>query len=527
LLSLRVRSSNLHALFHWRFKKCALGIALFFLAITSLVRAQDGKDLDNYRFRVEGNWWLSSPSGYFGARGNNSYFDINHDFGFGSYSTFTGKIDWRFARKHHLLFSLAPINNTRTVTLNRTIDFQGETFNFGAVVSARLRNLTFSPGYQYDIIRRDHGYLGVEIDFNLLDTEATLKAAASVNGLGSSQSASKSFFAPLPAFGPTARWYPLHNSNRLSLEGAFSGMSFFGYGSFLKARGNVGVGLTDHLALRAGYALGSRLSVHGTSDQIAVQIAQRGPTAGIEYSWGEAPAKKVHPPNAPPSDWHVDWVPIYLWFSGLEGNVGALGYVAPVNVSFSQVFSQLNIGYMSILDVRRKRIGLLTDLVFISVSSDQKTTPVGNLYSGFTANAKTFFVDPEAYYRLIEKDRGSVDVVAGARFWRLDNSLDFLQGTASAASVGQTQSWADPVLGARFRLNLKKNWFADLKGDAGGFGVGSQLTYQIYSGIGKELKQKYSLLLGYRYLYVDYTNGGFLYGIRMNGMLAGFNVRFK
>jgi hypothetical protein len=504
-----------------------LVIMLFILAMASQVRAQDSKDLDNYRFRVEGNWWFSSPSGYFGARSNNSYFDINRDFGFGSYSTFSGKIDWRFGRKHHLLFTVAPVNNSRTVTLNRTVEFQGQTFDLGAQVSAHIRSLTFAPGYQYDIIRRDHGYLGLEVDFNLLDTEATLKTAANVNGVGGATSASKSFLAPLPAFGPTGRWYPLHNSNRLSLDGSFTGMSFFGYGNFIRTRANVGVGLTDHLALRAGYALGSRLSVHGTSDQIAVQFVQKGPTAGLEYSWGEAPGKKVHEPSSEPSDWHVDWVPFYLWFSGLEGNVGAQGYVAPVNVSFADVFSQLNIGYMSVLDVRRKRIGLLTDLVFISVSSDQKATPVGKLYSGFTANAKTFFLDPEGYYRLIEKDQDSVDVVAGARFWHLNNSLDLLQGTLSATSIGQTQSWVDPLLGARFRIGLPRNFFADLKGDAGGFGVGSQLTYQIYGGLGKELKQKYSLLLGYRYMSVDYKNGGFLYDIHMNGLLAGFNIHFK
>jgi hypothetical protein len=333
--------------------------------------------------------------------------------------------------------------------------------------------------------------LGLEVDFNLLDTEGSLNGLGTVNGKTATRSASKSFFAPLPAVGPVFRWYPLHNSNRLSLDGSFRGMPFFGYGNFLSARGSVGIGLTRNLTFRGGYQMGSRLSVHGTSDQIAVQITQKGPTAGLEYSWGESPAGKPHAPASnQPSDWHVDWVPFYLWFSGLQGNVGAKGYVAPVNVSFSDVFSQLNIGLMSVLDVRRKRIGLLTDLLFISVSSDQKSTPVGNLYSGFTANAKTFFVDPEAYYRLLDKDRGSVEVVAGARIWRLNNSLD-LQGNASSVSVGQTQSWADPVLGARFRLNLMKGLFADLKGDAGGFGVGSQLTWQIYTGVGKLFKQNY------------------------------------
>jgi hypothetical protein len=94
-------------------------------------------------------------------------------------------------------------------------------------------------------------------------------------------------------------------------------------------------------------------------------------------------------------------------------------------------------------------------------------------------------------------------------------------------TAGQTQKWVDPVLGARFRLNANKGIFFNLKGDAGGFGVGSQLTYQIYAGMGKEFKERYSVLLGYRYLFVDYTSGGFVYDVHMNGLLTGFNIHFN
>ena len=83
------------------------------------------------------------------------------------------------------------------------------------------------------------------------------------------------------------------------------------------------------------------------------------------------------------------------------------------------------------------------------------------------------------------------------------------------------------MLGARFRLNLNKGFFTNLSGDAGGFGVGSQLTYQIYAGFGKEFKKKFSALLGYRYLFVDYKSGGFLYDVHMQGLQAGFNIRLK
>jgi hypothetical protein len=207
--------------------------------------------------------------------------------------------------------------------------------------------------------------------------------------------------------------------------------------------------------------------------------------------------------------------------------VGAQGYVVPVDATFGDIISQLNIGLMSALDVRRKRIGLVTDLIFMSLSSDQKSTPIGNAFSGFTANAKNLIVDPELYVRVLDRERGSVDAVAGGRFWRMDNSLDLLPGNQPEVKVGQTQNWVDPVLGARFRVNLTKSLFVNLKGDAGGFGVGSQLTWQTYIGIGEEFKQKYSMLLGYRYLDVDYRNGGFLYDTHMNGLLAGFSIRFK
>jgi hypothetical protein len=32
---------------------------------------------------------------------------------------------------------------------------------------------------------------------------------------------------------------------------------------------------------------------------------------------------------------------------------------------------------------------------------------------------------------------------------------------------------------------------------------------------------------GYRYMYVDYRNGGFLYDIHMSGPLVGFALRLK
>ena len=91
--------------------------------------------------------------------------------------------------------------------------------------------------------------------------------------------------APLPVIGPHTRWYLLHDSNRLALDAFIQGMYFFGYGDFWSSQGSVDVGLTHHLRVAAGYQLGTRLSIHGGSDQVGIRLTQQGPVAGIEGTW--------------------------------------------------------------------------------------------------------------------------------------------------------------------------------------------------------------------------------------------------
>jgi hypothetical protein len=138
-----------------------LAVVVFIVACALSGYAQDSNDLDNYKWRVAGNWWSSHPSGHFGLNApNNSYLDINKDFGFGDYSTFTSKIDWHFGHKHHFLLNITPTYSSRTATITRDITFAGRTFEAGSQVAGDLNALNIAPGYQYDIIRRDHGYLG-------------------------------------------------------------------------------------------------------------------------------------------------------------------------------------------------------------------------------------------------------------------------------------------------------------------------------------------------------------------------------
>jgi hypothetical protein len=258
-------------------------LSLFFAL--PVLHAQEKTDLDNYKWRVTGMWWFSHPDGSFRAAGDQLTWDLNKDFGFGNYSTFTGEVDWHFKRKHHLLFSTSPIYSSKTATMTRDITFEGVTYHTGASVTADLNSLTFSPGYQYDFIRRRQGYLALVVSIHLLDTQGKLTGIGTVNNISATRTASASTFDPLPVLGPEGRWYPIHDSNRFSLDGGFQGMYFFGYGNFMFARATAQVKLHRNLDLKAGYQMGTRLSIQGTNDHIGLRLTQLGPVAGLEASW--------------------------------------------------------------------------------------------------------------------------------------------------------------------------------------------------------------------------------------------------
>lgn len=261
---------------------CVLCLIASLMAAAGTCLAQEN-EFDNAKWKLQANVWISAPTGYFNGRDGNGYFDLQRDFGFGNYATFSGGLDWRFKRKHHFLFSTAPVSSSRTSTLNRTIQWQGQTFDIGAHVEANIKSLIFTPGYEYDFFRRRSGYLGVLVNANLIYTDAKLKAATTG---GAAAQADGSIFAPLPAIGPVFRWYPIPTSGRFYLDGTLVGMSFFGYGNFVSGGAMLGFPISTHWDVRAGYLMGSRLKISGSTDNIAIRLTQKGPVFGIEHHWG-------------------------------------------------------------------------------------------------------------------------------------------------------------------------------------------------------------------------------------------------
>ena len=264
--------------------------SLLMFAVAPKLQAQSSEEeFDSYKLRVEGFWLYSHPSGTFHASVDSGSVNLTQDLAFNTYSTFAGKLDWKFTHKNHLYVEAIPFNSSREVVLTRTIVFEGKTFEAGLSVEGNLSAPMYGFGYQYDIIRRRRGHLGLAVQFNVYNTHASISAAAQVTGNGVQQqtvSASGSLLAPLPIAGPEFRFY-LTNSPRLFIEGNVNGMYLFGYGNYLSSFSTLGFSVNRHISLNAGYALASRLTVKtsSSSDRIGIDMTQRGPLVGVELSF--------------------------------------------------------------------------------------------------------------------------------------------------------------------------------------------------------------------------------------------------
>jgi hypothetical protein len=268
--------------------RAMIPVAFFLLVgLPSVLHAQQHEDFDQYKLRLDGSWFYSTPTGTLQGQGDTVPIDFKKDMGFNSYSTFNSMVDWKFTRKNHFYLKLTRFNSSDQTVLQRTIVFQGTTFDVGLQTHSSLNAFLVSPGYQYDIIRRKRGHLGLGVQFNLIDSTAKISAQAQVTGNGTQEaarSASGSLLAPIPVAGPQYRFY-LTNSPRLYVDGDLYGMYFFGYGNYLSTADSIGVNITKHVSIKAGYQLASRLIVTAQTDRIGLHMTQKGATAGLEFSF--------------------------------------------------------------------------------------------------------------------------------------------------------------------------------------------------------------------------------------------------
>lgn len=221
------------------------------------------------------------------------------------------------------------------------------------------------------------------------------------------------------------------------------------------------------------------------------------------------------------SDWKFT-AALYLWGSGMDGKVGVFDFrPADIDISFSDILENLQFAFMGMGEARNGRFMLGMDATYAAIGTDVKT-PLGILADKVGIDATTLMLTGVAGYAIYDTDVARLDVIGGARLWNVTNEFDIKGGKFGGRSFDEVETWVDPLVGTKLRVNLTPEIYATGWGMIGGFGAGSDMMWDLMGGAGYEFTESFSVFAGYRAVSVDYSDDGFVYDVVQKGpILAG------
>jgi opacity protein-like surface antigen len=287
---------------------------------------------------------------------------------------------------------------------------------------------------------------------------------------------------------------------------------------------------------------------------LSASIALAG-TASYDY--------KAAPPP-PPESWCVTppdtefRIGIPGWIAGLEGDFGVRGIVTDQDVKFTDILKRLDMIAVGSLYARYHRWEIFADGQYMKLS-DTAVLP-GLLFDTARVSLKSAFAEAFLGYRLINCEKASLSVFAGARYNYMSADLQIakdsdprfpilreLLGIPLSLRRSGSIDWVDPVIGMKGKLHIWKPVSLWAEGDVGGFDANgdsafaltrkgrrpvleqvssSDWSYQVQGGVEIQLTQWMWSQLGWRYLKYDYVTGGFTNKTALNGPYIETGINF-
>ena len=248
------------------------------------------------------------------------------------------------------------------------------------------------------------------------------------------------------------------------------------------------------------------------------------------------------------SDWQFQIAP-YVWLFFIDGKVGAGHKKTDVNTNIFDLFQNTDtlLGIEVNMQAKNGPWTVLVDPTWLR-ATDSFDFGLGPAEVKGDVTADVYIIDAMVLRELWHKDFGAPVVEKGMP--RQGLTLDALGGMRAIILSGDldlklkppgeilddikhqwsaTQSWVDPVIGARATLDLGRFTLA-ARGDVGGFTVSSDITSEMWATAAYKFK-----LFGldafsgvsFRALYDDYdADNGFLFKSWIYGPVLGMGFRF-
>jgi opacity protein-like surface antigen len=226
--------------------------------------------------------------------------------------------------------------------------------------------------------------------------------------------------------------------------------------------------------------------------------------------------------SAGAAEWKHEFAP-YVWGSGMDGTVGVGPLTADAQMSFSDILDDLEFGFMGTYRASRDRYSITADAIYMGLGATEKGP--GSILKA-DIDLDQIGLEADFGYALNER----FTLFGGLRYVSLDADLRVTGPLGNDLSASEGQDWVDPVVGAIYTWPFADQWALNLRGDIGGFGVGSDFAWQGIATLRWQFSPRTALGVAYRYLDMDYEDGKgsnyFKYDVATSGPAMGVVFTF-
>lgn len=266
------------------------------------------------------------------------------------------------------------------------------------------------------------------------------------------------------------------------------------------------------------------------------------PVSAFAADFGSSPKPTID------AQWSLTFT-TYGWIPWMSGSTTVKGKNFNVAADPSDILGHLDWSmlpaWMSYAEARSGPIGLFNDVVYASIDGSKgfNGRRGGPLQADVSADYTQVTVEFGGAYEVwrggnpVVSGSSALDLLAGGRYWHQEADLTgslvldpFVREIERSGAV----DWVDPFVGARLRNKLASGDELVVRADFGGFGVGSDFSWQVLATYNWRmcLLNGYVLdgYVGYRALSVDYSQGSgdtlYKYDVLQQGPVIGSTLHF-
>ena len=226
--------------------------------------------------------------------------------------------------------------------------------------------------------------------------------------------------------------------------------------------------------------------------------------------------------------WHYTVMP-YAMFPNMRGDTGIRELpTVPVDQDPGDIFDKLQMGAMLFLEARNDQWAFSSDVLYMDLGSD------------IEAGGQLLQIDGDVDLSQIGWELAAMrrvndyfEVGLAVTFNQIDVDVDFTVTTPLGSTDhagGLEENWIDPAIVARVTAPINDKWFFTARGNIGGFGVGSDLAWQLQADVGYRPSDSWYFAFGYRIIDFDYDDGSgadrFVYDMQLFGPVLKLGFTF-